>query len=223
MGTYRRRNCGILPRGKRQILVISWRHLVIKRHIAVLVFFRNIYQFQCWECHTSCKSKSLTHWVLNKISATCRHHFQMHLLKTILVCWSKIHWHLFLLRRRLNVNKSALVQLMTLCLSGAKSLPEPMLIKMLDVLWCQQATSPHWLLCHLNDILVMIDGWGIFFEIALRWMPPDLSDQNLTLVQVMAWCLPATSVCLSQCRISLWCHLWPLLLTWFNFNPSMDK
>ena len=19
-----------------------------------------------------------------------------------------------------------------------------------------------------------------------------------------------------------WCHLWPLLLTWFNFNPSMD-
>ena len=52
MGTYRRRNCGILPRGRRQILVISWRHLIIKRHIAVLIFFRNMYQFQCWECHT---------------------------------------------------------------------------------------------------------------------------------------------------------------------------
>ena len=23
--------------------------------------------------------------------------------------------------------------------------------------------------------------------------------------------------------ISLHSHLWPLLLTWFNFNPSMDK
>ena len=24
-------------------------------------------------------------------------------------------------------------------------------------------------------------------------------------------------------RQQLWNHLWPLLLTWFNFNPSMDK
>ena len=30
-------------------------------------------------------------------------------------------------------------------------------------------------------------GWGISYEIALRWMPQDFTDKS-TLVQVMAWC-----------------------------------
>ena len=34
----------------------------------------------------------------------------------------------------------------------------------------------------------MIGGRGIFGEIALRWMPLDLTDDKSTLVQVMAWC-----------------------------------
>ena len=42
-------------------------------------------------------------------------------------------------------------------------------------------------------------GWGISYEIALRWMPLDLTDDKLTLVQVMAWCRQATSHYLSQC------------------------
>ena len=42
-------------------------------------------------------------------------------------------------------------------------------------------------------------GWGISFEIALRWMPLDLTDDKSTLVQVMAWCRQATSHYLSQC------------------------
>ena len=42
-------------------------------------------------------------------------------------------------------------------------------------------------------------GWGISYEIALRWMPPDLTDDKSTLVQVMAWCRQATSHYLSQC------------------------
>ena len=41
-------------------------------------------------------------------------------------------------------------------------------------------------------------GWGISFEIALRWMPLDLTDDKSTLVQVMAWCRQATSHYLSQ-------------------------
>ena len=41
-------------------------------------------------------------------------------------------------------------------------------------------------------------GCGISFEIALRWMPQDLTDKS-TLVQVMAWCRQATSHYLSQC------------------------
>ena len=42
-------------------------------------------------------------------------------------------------------------------------------------------------------------GWGISNEIALRWMPLDLTDDKSTLVQVMAWCRQATSHYLSQC------------------------
>ena len=42
-------------------------------------------------------------------------------------------------------------------------------------------------------------GWGISYEIALRWMPQDLTDDKSTLVRVMAWCRLATSHYLSQC------------------------
>ena len=42
-------------------------------------------------------------------------------------------------------------------------------------------------------------GWGISYEIALRWMPLVLTDDKSTLVQVMAWCRQATSHYLNQC------------------------
>ena len=45
----------------------------------------------------------------------------------------------------------------------------------------------------------MNGGWGIFYEIVLRWMPPDLTDDKLTVVQIMAWCRQAPSHYLSQC------------------------
>ena len=45
----------------------------------------------------------------------------------------------------------------------------------------------------------MNGGWGISYEIALRWMPLDITDDKSTLVQVMAWCHQATSHYLSQC------------------------
>ena len=45
----------------------------------------------------------------------------------------------------------------------------------------------------------MNGGWGISYEIALRWMPLDLTDDKSTSVQVMAWCRQATSHHLSQC------------------------
>ena len=44
----------------------------------------------------------------------------------------------------------------------------------------------------------MNGGWGISYEITLRWMPLDLTDDKSTLVPVMAWCRQATSHCLSQ-------------------------
>ena len=42
-------------------------------------------------------------------------------------------------------------------------------------------------------------GWGISYVIALRWTPLDLTDDESTLVQVMAWCRQATTHYLSQC------------------------
>ena len=47
--------------------------------------------------------------------------------------------------------------------------------------------------------VLVIDGWGISCEIALMWMLLDFTDDQLTLVQVMAWCRQATSHYLSQC------------------------
>ena len=63
----------------------------------------------------------------------------------------------------------------------------------------------HWPLGNFNEILnvifkqiLAIDGWGICCEIALIWMSLDFTDDQSTLVQVMAWCRQATSHCLSQ-------------------------
>ena len=45
----------------------------------------------------------------------------------------------------------------------------------------------------------MTNGWGIYREIALRWISMNPTDDKSTLVQVMAWCRQATSHYLSQC------------------------
>ena len=47
--------------------------------------------------------------------------------------------------------------------------------------------------------ILVIDSWGISCEIALIWMSLDFTDDQSTLVQIMAWCRQATSHYLSQC------------------------
>ena len=72
---------------------------------------------------------------------------------------------------------------------------------------CRQTGSTHWPLGDLNDIfrfvifnvILEVDGQGISYEIILRWMSQDLSDDKSTLIQAMAWCRQATSHYLSQC------------------------
>ena len=48
------------------------------------------------------------------------------------------------------------------------------------------------ILTHCNNIFnlhqIVNGGWSISYEIALRRMPQDLTDDKSTLVQVMAWC-----------------------------------
>ena len=47
--------------------------------------------------------------------------------------------------------------------------------------------------------ILVIARWGISSEIALIWMSLDSTDDQSTLVQVMAWCRQAPSHYLSQC------------------------
>ena len=76
-----------------------------------------------------------------------------------------------------------------------------------------------------NVIFNLVLLIGIFrssHDNALWWMPQDLTDDQSTLVQVMAWCHQATSHYLSQC--------WPRSLSpygvtrpqWVNINNSFD-
>ena len=66
----------------------------------------------------------------------------------------------------------------------------------------------------LNLILV-IDEWGIFCEIALRRLSLDLTDK-LTLVQVMAWSCQATGHYPSQCWPSSKTPYGVTTLQWVN-------
>ena len=52
---------------------------------------------------------------------------------------------------------------------------------------------------HFRDVMFklisVIDGWSISCEIALRLLSLEFTDDKSTLVQVMAWCRQATTLC----------------------------
>ena len=90
--------------------------------------------------------------------------------------------------------------------------------------WCETLPRPLWRQCNalaprkfewnfrhaiFRQILVS-DGWGIPCEIALLWMSPDFTDDQSTLVQVMAWCRQGTSHYLSQYWPRSLRHMTPL-------------
>ena len=61
--------------------------------------------------------------------------------------------------------------------------------------WVIQFFLTHWPLGNMNEILdvlfkwiLVIDGWDITCAIALIWMSLDFTDDQSTLVQVVAWC-----------------------------------
>ena len=49
-------------------------------------------------------------------------------------------------------------------------------------------------------MILEICGWGISYEIALKWISLYLTDDKSTLVQVMTWCPQAASHYLNKCR-----------------------
>ena len=52
------------------------------------------------------------------------------------------------------------------------------------------------------NLVLLIGIFRFSHHNTLRWLPPDLTDDKSTLVQVMAWCRQATSHYLSQCWLS---------------------
>ena len=64
---------------------------------------------------------------------------------------------------------------------------------------------------HIIFKLILVNGgWGIFYEIALGWMPQDLTNDKSILVQVMAWCRQNFTQDATQAPWSWWClhQLW---------------
>ena len=81
--------------------------------------------------------------------------------------------------------------------------------------------------CHFKTaIFNLVLFIGIFTsskDNALRWMPRDLTDDKSTLVQVMTWCLQATSHYLSQCwprSMSPYGVTRPQWVNWSQLNCS---
>ena len=70
-------------------------------------------------------------------------------------------------------------------------------------------------------LILVIHCWGISCEIALRWMSLELTNVKSTLVQVMAWCLQATSHYLSQCKKHL-CHIRESLLITLRLQQNIQ-
>ena len=113
----------------------------------------------------------------------------------------------FVPKVRIN-NIPALVQIMAWRRSGDKPLSEPMMVSLLTHIcvirpqWVNSLAPGRFQFNFRQVIFKLIlvnGGWGISYEIALRWMPLDFADDKSTLVQVMTWCLQATSHYLSQC------------------------
>ena len=72
--------------------------------------------------------------------------------------------------------------------------------------------------CNFKSVILKhnleIDILNSSNKTALRWMPPNLSDDKFA---------PVLGNVIILTNVWLVFNLWPLLLTWFNFNPSMDK
>ena len=94
------------------------------------------------------------------------------------------------------------------CLSGIPCYLAPELLYFIWLIYvaCDKKLNSLWpgrFLWNFRWVLfkpiTVIDGWDTCCEIALRKMSLDLTDDQLTLVQVMAWYHQAPSHYLSQC------------------------
>ena len=76
--------------------------------------------------------------------------------------------------------------------------------------WCCQATSHYLSQCLPRSMSPNGITGPQWVKISLKWVPENSTDDNSTLVQVMAWCHKATGHYLSQCwsRSMSRCRMW---------------
>ena len=75
--------------------------------------------------------------------------------------------------------------------------PRSLQWNVIDFSTCMNSLAPKRLQWNVTEVflqlILVIDGWGISYEIALRWLSLNLTEDKSTLVQVMAWCHQAPS------------------------------
>ena len=132
--------------------------------------------------------------------------------------WLKISLK-FVPKVRIN-NIPALIQIMAWRRSGDKPLPEPMIVSLLMHI-C--ATRPQWVnrwLWYWKLVNKNVANISCVFYITLfSHCPKTLFNHVEKWAQMMVLYIQSLSRCIAVHAVVLW----PLLLTWFNFNPSMDK
>ena len=57
------------------------------------------------------------------------------------------------------------------------------------------------------EYMLWINFMSNSYEIALRWMPRNTSDDKSTLIYAMAWCSQTTSITWANIDPDLWCHI----------------
>ena len=138
--------------------------------------------------------------------------------------------------QELTDDKSTLVQVMAWCRQATSHYLTqcwPRSLSPYDV------TRPQWVNSlnlwqnefHFTDnifkVIFMYGNCYILIEIASKFVSTDPIISSPELVHIMAWCWtgnkPLSKPLTVQITDATMCHLGPLLLTWFNFNPSMDK
>ena len=85
---------------------------------------------------------------------------------------------------------AALGQIMAWRRVGDKPLSEPMMVRLLTHI-C--VTRPQWVKSIIFKFIIKNSSSETQYEIGLRWMPENLTNEKSTLVQVMTWCNQVTS------------------------------
>ena len=125
--------------------------------------------------------------------------------------------------RRMSVTSSQITGNWTVCStsSSGQQQKKPQSSTLLTLLWVINSLAPGKSKRNFSSLIfqiifqIMIDGWGISCELALRWMSLDLTDDKSTLVHVMACCRQATSHYLSQC--------WPRSLSPYGISMPLCR